>query len=203
VRGWPHVAGRASIIPVTCAGLVLTGGSSRRLGFDKAVVRIGEETLATRAARVLGVVCSPLIEVGPGHTGLRAVREVPPGSGPLTALVAGADALGAASIVLLGCDLVRVESGMLGLLAAWDGAPTVVPFVAGQPQLVCARYGPDALAEARELVATGERSLRALVAAVDVDLVTEERWRMVADVDAFVDLDTPEDLARLGLRAPG
>jgi molybdopterin-guanine dinucleotide biosynthesis protein A len=188
---------------VTCAGLVLTGGSSRRLGFDKAAVRIGDETLAARAARVLAVVCSPLIEVGPGHTGLRAVREVPPGSGPLAALVAGADALGAASIVLLGCDLVRVESGMLGLLAAWDGAPTVVPLVAGQPQLVCARYGPDALAAARELVATGERSLRALLAAVDVDLVTEERWRVVADVDAFVDLDTPEDLARLGLRAPG
>jgi molybdopterin-guanine dinucleotide biosynthesis protein A len=105
--------------------------------------------------------------------------------------------------VLLGCDLVRVESPVLVLLARWDGAPTAVPMVEGEPQLVCARYGPDSLSAARRLLATGERSLRALLAAVDVDLVTEDRWRAVADADAFDDLDTPDDLARLGLRAPG
>lgn len=188
---------------MTCAGVVLTGGSSRRLGFDKAVVRIGDETLAVRAARVLGAVCSPVIEVGPDRSGLRAVREEPAGAGPLAGLVAGADALGASSAVLLGCDLVRIGAGVLGLLAEWPGAPTAVPIVAGEPQLVCARYGPDALAAARTLLDTGERSLRALLAVVEVDLVTEEQWRVVADADAFADLDTPDDLARLGLRAPG
>jgi molybdopterin-guanine dinucleotide biosynthesis protein A len=182
---------------------VLTGGSSRRLGFDKATVQIGDETLAVRAARVLGVACSPVVEVGPGRSGLRAVREEPAGSGPLAGLVAGADALRASSVVLLGCDLVRVEPGVLGLLAEWPGAPTAVPVVAGEPQLVCARYGPDALAAARALLATGERSLRALLAVVAADFVTEEQWRAVADADAFADLDTPDDLARLGLRAPG
>jgi molybdenum cofactor guanylyltransferase len=183
--------------------VVLTGGSSRRLGFDKATVRIGEESLAERAARVLGAACSPVVEVGPGRTGLRAVDEVPPGSGPLAGLVAGADALGAASVVLLGCDLVRVERPLLDLLARWSGAPTAVPVVGGEPQLVCARYGPDALAAARTLLAGGERSLRALLAVVHVDHIGEERWRLVADADAFDDLDTPEDLARFGLRAPG
>src|SRR5204862_7415264 len=109
--------------PVVCAGVVLTGGSSRRLGFDKATVRVGDETLAVRAARVLGAVCSPVVEVGPGHTGLHAVQEVPSGSGPLAALVAGADALAAESVVLLACDLVRVEPPVIALLADWDGAP--------------------------------------------------------------------------------
>jgi molybdenum cofactor guanylyltransferase len=194
--------------------VVLTGGSSRRLGFDKATVRIGAETLAARAARVLGAVCEPVVEVGPGHSGLPAVRENPPGSGPLAALVAGAGAMQDRSlgdrslgeqmaVVLLGCDLVRVESPMLELLAAWDGAPTAVPLVGGEPQLVCARYGPDAIGVARELLAAGERSLRALLAAVDADLVAEEHWRVVAGRDAFADLDTPEDLARLGLHPPG
>jgi molybdopterin-guanine dinucleotide biosynthesis protein A/molybdopterin-guanine dinucleotide biosynthesis protein B len=188
---------------MACAGIVLTGGSSRRLGFDKATVRIGAETLATRAARVLGEVCAPVVEVGPGHTGLGAVREVPAGSGPLAALVAGVDALGAETVVLLACDLVRVESPVLALLADWQGAGTVVPMAHGLPQLVCARYGSDAVAAARSLLAAGERSLRALLDSVPVELLTEPQWQRVSDADTFVDLDTPADLERLGLRAPG
>jgi molybdopterin-guanine dinucleotide biosynthesis protein A len=78
-----------------------------------------------------------------------------------------------------------------------------VPVAGGEPQLVCARYGPDALDAARGLLAAGERSLRALLASVRFELVPEARWRKVAEADAFADLDTPDDLARLGLRAPG
>jgi molybdenum cofactor guanylyltransferase len=188
---------------MACAGIVLTGGTSRRLGFDKATVRIGAETLAERAARVLGAVCAPVVEVGPGRTGIRAVREDPAGSGPLAALVAGADALGAESVVLLACDLVRIESHVLALLAGWEGAPSVVPMVDGRAQLVCARYGPDAIGAARTLLASGERSLRALIDLVAVDFVTDSERPAVINADAFLDLDTPEDLERLGLRAPG
>ena len=188
---------------MNCAGVLLTGGSSRRLGFDKATVIIGDETVAERAARVLSAVCSPVVEVGPGRSGLRATREAPPGAGPLAGLLAGVDALGADSVVLLGCDLVRVESPLLALFAGWDGAPSAVAMVDGMPQLVCARYGADAFEAARALLAAGERSLRALLDAVPIDLVPESRWRAVAGADAFEDLDTLEDLARLGLRAPG
>lgn len=188
---------------MVCAGIVLTGGTSRRLGFDKATVRIGAETLAARAARVMGTVCAPVVEVGPGHCGIRAVREEPPGSGPLAALVAGANAVDTDAVVLLACDLVRVESPLLAFLAGWEGAPTVVPMVGGMPQLVCARYGADAIAAARGLFAQGERSLRALLDVVDADFVTGEQRPDLIDPAAFVDLDTPEDLERLGLRAPG
>jgi molybdopterin-guanine dinucleotide biosynthesis protein A len=187
---------------MNCAGVLLTGGSSRRLGFDKATVVVGDETLAERAARVLSAACSPVIEVGPGRSGLPAIRETPPGAGPLAGLLAGVDALGADAVVLLGCDLVRVESSLVALLAGWDGAPSAVPTLDGMPQLVCARYGSDALGAARVLLAAGERSLRAVLEAVPIDLVPESRWRAVAGADAFDDLDTPEDLARLGLRAP-
>jgi molybdopterin-guanine dinucleotide biosynthesis protein A len=187
---------------VNCAGIVLTGGSSRRLGFDKATVRIGDETVAARAVRVLGEVCAPVIEVGPGRSGLAAVREEPPGSGPLAALVAGAAALDADAIVLLGCDHVAVEPPLLRLLAEWAGAPTVVPRVAGRDQLVCARYGADALVTARRLLEAGERSLRAVVAEISVDTLGEAEWGAVATATSFADLDTPGDLERLGLRAP-
>lgn len=182
---------------------MLTGGTSRRLGFDKATVLVGAETLAVRAARVLAAACAPVIEVGPGHCPIPSVREEPAGAGPLAALVAGADALEADSVVLLASDLVRVESPLLVMLAEWEGAPTVVPVVDGRAQLVCARYGPDALAVARTLLANGEHSLRAVLNEIEADAVTPADRPGVMSPDTFVDLDTPDDLARLGLRAPG
>ncbi len=184
---------------MTCAGILLTGGASRRMATDKAGIVWQGETLAARAARVLGEVCDPVIEVGSGATGLRCVREEPPGSGPLAALVAGARALRVQGpVLLLACDLPFVEPAVLRLLAAAPGVGTVIPRVDMQLQYVCARYGADALDRAATALAAGERSLRA-VAEVDFDEVSEEQWRAVGPPNAFADLDTPADLRRLGL----
>jgi molybdopterin-guanine dinucleotide biosynthesis protein A len=166
---------------------------------DKASIVWRGETLAARAARVLAEVCDPVVEVGPGITGLRHVREDPPGSGPLAALVAGADAVGSSTpVVLLACDLPFVEAPTLRLLAEWPGTRTVVPVVAGRRQYACARYGPDAIERARRALAAGDLALRA-AAAGDCDELSEEDWRVVGPAGSFEDVDTVADLDRLGL----
>ena len=77
------------------AGVLLTGGASRRMGTDKARLVVNGETLAARAARVLvGRVRSGRSRSGPSVSGLPAVQEDPPGAGPLVALLAGVGALG-------------------------------------------------------------------------------------------------------------
>ncbi|MGH8993918.1 MAG: molybdenum cofactor guanylyltransferase, partial [Acidimicrobiia bacterium] len=82
-------------------------------------------------------------------------------------------------------------------LAEWPGPATAVPLADGQPQPLCARYGPEARAAVPGLLAAGERSLRGLLAAVEVAWVEPAEWEPVGGPDAFSDLDTPEDLARL------
>ena len=77
------------------AGVLLTGGASRRMGVDKARIVVNGETLAARSARVLASVCDPVVEVGSGVSGLPAVQEEPSGAGPLVAMLAGVGALGA------------------------------------------------------------------------------------------------------------
>ena len=186
------------------AGLVITGGSSRRLGVDKATLILDGETLAARAAYLLAGRCSEVIEVGPGVTTLRAVRETPAGAGPLAALVAGANALRDAvtdspgAVVLLACDLPWVAPALDALIAAPAHVELVVPVDEdGRRQYVCARYGPRSVDAARALVAHGERSLHALVASFDD----------VLEVGGFVpgtfaDVDVPEDAHRAGIELP-
>ncbi len=155
---------------MACAGLLLTGGTSRRLGVDKALLAVGDERLVDRTARILGAACDPAVEVGPGHSRLDAVREDPPGSGPLAALGAGVGALHARGysgpVVLVAVDLPNVSVELLEWLVQHPAPDSVVPFVDGMPQLLCARYGFDALMAVPGLLDAGERSLRALLAAV-------------------------------------
>ena len=192
---------------VVTAGILLTGGRSRRLGVDKATLRIGSETLAERGGRILGAVCAPVIEVGDGGSGLPAVREDPPGSGPLAALAAAAARLRelghTGNVVVLGVDLPAVGAPLLARLRDHVGEPTVVPKVGGRLQLVCARYGSDALVAAASLVAGGVRALHELLDVVDHDVLEPDAWAHVATADDFTDVDTPADAARLGIALPG
>jgi molybdopterin-guanine dinucleotide biosynthesis protein A len=177
------------------AAVLLTGGASRRMGVAKASLVIGGETLAVRGARVLQGVCAPVVEVGTGHSELRCVREEPAGEGPLAGFLAGATALATdAPIVLLACDLPFVDEPFIRTLLAHRGTGSVVPTVDGHRQYACSCWSPVAIAMARTAFAAGERAMRALLAAGDTTLFrADDHARLLADVD------TPEDLARLGL----
>jgi molybdopterin-guanine dinucleotide biosynthesis protein A len=192
---------------VPTAGILLTGGHSRRMGVDKATLVLDGETLAQRAARRLAAVSDPVLEVGDGPSGLPFLRESPPGSGPLAALAAAGVALrdrghnGPA--LLLAVDLPAVDEAWLRWLRDRPGEPTAVPRVDGYLQPVCARYGADALVAAESLAAGGLRALRDLFDVVEHDVIDEREWRTVAGDETFVDLDTPVDATRFGLTLPG
>ena len=189
------------------AGILLTGGRSRRLGVDKATLVLDGETLALRAARRLGATCAPVVEVGDGVSGLPALRETPPGAGPLAALAADGAWLREGGhetpALLLAVDLPHVDEPFLRWLCDRLGAPTVVLRVDGRLQPVCARYGPDALVAAGSLIAGGVRALHELFDVVEHDVVEEDEWCVVTSRETFLDVDTPADAQRLGIDLPG
>ncbi len=179
------------------AALLLTGGASRRMGFDKAAVRIGGVPLALRIGRRAKAVAAPALEVGPGHSGLPTVAEAQPGEGPLAALADGVAALrelgfGGPALVL-STDLPRLDTATLTQLVNWPGAGSVVPLLGGRPQPLCARWSAADLDAVAGLVAAGERSLAPLLARSGITLTG------ALDPTRLVDADTPEELDALGL----
>jgi molybdenum cofactor guanylyltransferase len=185
------------------AGLLLTGGASRRLGQDKATLEFRGERLVDRAARLLEAATSPAIEVGPGWSGLPWTREDPPGTGPLAAMAAGALLLRRGGhrgpALVLAVDMPLVSGSLLALLARHPSSGCVVPVDgAGFPQPLCARYSPAALAAAPGLSAAGCSSPMALLEHTDVTWLAPAAWEAEAgSPSAFADIDTDEDLARM------
>ena len=192
-------------MPAT-GGLLLTGGASRRLGVDKAELRRGGERLADRGARLLAAVCDPALEVGPGVSPLPAVREDPPGGGPLAAVAAGRAALRARRaeqpVLVLAVDLPFVDGPLLNWLADHPAPGAVVPRVDGIAQPLCARYRAADLDVASRLCVDGHAALRDLLAAIPVTYVDETAWSAVTGPDAFADVDTPDAVTRAGLDWP-
>ncbi len=204
VRGHAVGVDQAKVAPVEgVAGMLLTGGASRRMGFNKATLSVEGRALAGRIADCLERVASPAIEVGPGRSGLAAVVEDPPGSGPLVALSTGAAALRRGghlgSVLVVACDLPLLDEALLRLLAEWPGNHSVVPVVDGHPQPLCARWCGEDLLAAASFVDAGERSMRGLLTRPGLVRIEEKDWSAVVDPSAFSDVDTPADLDRLGL----
>lgn len=196
-------------------GVLLTGGSSARMGTPKALLEISGETLAKRASRALGTVADPVVAVGiDARLGLEQVED--PQRGPLWALRAGWDRLEEMGckgpVLLMGCDLPLVNAGLLALLAEQlDGYAAAVPVVEGRPQPVAACYGPDAgevLNKMRSRSDPGagrSGSMADMLRRISVNLVFPDAWHLVAPDYALLDVNTPEELeqARRFAGSPG
>ncbi len=183
--------------------MLLTGGGSRRMGVPKATMRIEGIPAATRVMRILIRVADPVIELGPGTTGVHSVWEEPRGTGPLGAMVAGGDYLRRlghrGSVLVVACDLPLVNEAVFRMLAAWPGTTSVVPMVEGVCNPLCARWSMDDLTAAAQLLDEGFRSVQALIERCDVTIVDEGSWSPDVKVAHMMDADTPHDMEGLGI----
>lgn len=184
-------------------GIILAGGSSRRMGEDKNRLLLGDRTLLAHVIGRVAMVCDPVVVVArsagdyPG-CGAAVVADRWPGGGPLGGLITGLDALTTSWAAVVAGDLPFVEpavlAGLLGLRAGWDA---VVPDVGGLPQPHCAVYAKAAVSVASAVFDAGGRSLRELLDApgLRVLYVRDERLReWDPDLVSFLNINTPEDL---------
>jgi molybdopterin-guanine dinucleotide biosynthesis protein A len=190
-----------------CVGILLTGGASTRMGVDKATLRIDDVTLAERNGALLQEVCGTAIEVGPGFSQLRSVREDPPGGGPLRAIVAAFESLPKpASLLVCAVDMPLLTASFLRFLLEYPSPLSVIPVVDHRAQPLCARWSVAALEAACLLAGRGERSMQALLCEVNHVLVEHTEWSQVAAPSVLLDADTPErwaEIHSLTGKAPG
>lgn len=147
-----------------CAGFVLTGGQSTRMGRDKALLPYGGATLVEHIAGVLCRVAGPVTLVGAPERyaglGLEAVGESYAGCGPLSGIEAALSLGRAEWNLILACDAVGVTEAALRVLAEAAGAgeaAVVAAQDAGQrPNPLCAAWNVRALAAVRAALKAGQ-----------------------------------------------
>ncbi len=190
-------------------GIVLAGGKSTRLGTQKALLRLGDQTFLERAVLALRPFCQQTIVVSALESALPDVEsctmvvDEEPGLGPLGGLVTGLAASHDEWHLMLACDLPLVRSEVLTLIVSEaTGADAVVPRVAGRFEPLLAAYARACLPAARAALGAGKRAMTALLDQVQVKIIEEPRLRDVdPDLVSFTNVNTWDDY--LGLSGPG
>ncbi len=196
--------------PPTAAvcGAVLTGGSSRRMGRDKALLTLPDgRPMAAWVVERLARVCDPVLAIDPAPERLAPLRAMPiadeiPGRGPLGGLVAALAHSSSRPVFLIGCDMPLVEPALVtGLAERLGDHDAVVPVLGERWQPLGALYSASLLERARRLLETGPRGLHELLAAARVRWVHERELRELDPALAsFTNVNAPGDLDALVAR---
>lgn len=182
------------------AGAVLTGGASRRMGQDKALLPIAGSPLAAMVASVVQAAGGdPVVAIGGNEPALTAIglEVVPdrwPGEGPLGGLLSALRWSPAARVAVVACDMPWLDVATIRELAATDPAASeVVMAFSDRLEPLCAIWDVEHCAPALQAAFdSGERSVRRAIRGLRVRRVELADPGPVRDVDAPGDLPGPD-----------
>lgn len=157
---------------------VLAGGNSTRMGFDKAVARMGGSTMLELVVQAVGSI-GDVVVVGrtdaPG--GAAAIPDRRSDTrGPLAGLDTVLHRASKRPTVLVAVDHPFVRPETLRALLEFEG-DAVVPVDAGWQQVTCAVYRPGFLRSATTVLERGDRSIITALDQANTRLVEEPEWR--------------------------
>lgn len=175
---------------------ILTGGRSRRMGRDKALMTFGSRRLveiaadAADAAGAARVVTVGGDEAALTRLGFAWVPDRWPGEGPLGGIITALSATASDRLVVLACDHVAAAPDAIAavVLALDEHADVAVPVVGGRDQTLHAAWHRRCLGPLAERFANGARSVHEGIAGLGVIRVAMAGDRRIADADTPAEL---------------
>lgn len=185
-------------------GLVLSGGRSRRMGRDKALLERDGTTALSRAVELLGrhlervfVSVRPDQVDDPERRRFEQVIDRYADMGPAAGILSALEAHPEVSWLVLACDLPNVDDATIAFLLRQRSERPFTAFRSsrdGLPEPLCAIYRPGARASVAGFVADGIVCPRKMMIRSDAALLD------LPDAHALDNVNTPEDLERIGAR---
>jgi len=186
------------------SGVILAGGKSRRMGGSpKALLPFGGRSLIEHIAETLRSVLPDCLVVTNtpelyASLGLPMVGDVFPEGGSLGGIYSGLRAASGDAALCVACDMPFLSAPLVAYLAGRaNEADVVIPDAAGELQTLHAVYGKVCLLPMERRLRAGQLKVVGFFDDVRVLRVPADAVERVIDpAIAFMNLNTPEDLAR-------
>ena len=191
-------------------GVILAGGESRRMGQNKAMMRLGDRTLIARTLKRLRTVTDETIVVSNSpnlyaELGVRVYEDLVPNAGALGGVYTGLRYAANNAVLCVACDMPLLQPKLMAhLISVLGEFDAVVPYTRemsnGNPKLqtLCAVYSRRCRRAIRQMLDEGELRLHALCDRVTVRMVEPSEWQEFDSKGrSFININTREDFERV------
>lgn len=187
--------------PISC--IVLAGGEGKRLGTDKAFLKIDNRVLIEEIVEKMAHIGEEVIIVtnSPhkyGYLQTRLVSDVYPGKGALGGIYSGLRAAHNDYGLVVACDMPFLNLNLLRyMILLSPGHDVVIPRVSGLTEPLHAIYSKDCLQPMERLLSAGGLRIVDFFPEVRVRYVEEEEIRLFdPQCLSFFNINTPKDLEK-------
>ena len=186
-------------------GVILAGGASRRMGCNKALLKIGDTTLIETVYRTMAALFHDVVIVtnAPEEYAFlpcRTVRDTYRDVGAMGGLHAGLAASFSPRVFVVGCDMPYLSPVLIRQLCAMvQSGDALVPVNAeGMREPLHALYDVRVIDRTRQLIESGHQSILDLLDALDTTLVPLSAFAAIDGAAAScTNINTPEEYDRL------
>jgi molybdopterin-guanine dinucleotide biosynthesis protein A len=190
------------------SGVILAGGSSSRMGKNKALLPLpGNQaiTFVEYLVSLLEEFCSETLIVASDQAhareyvfpNVRVTIDETPGIGPLMGLYSGLSAIQTTRALVVAVDLPFVKRALLSFLLSQPlpADTLLIPLIHNIPQVLLALYPRTILSFVKEQLLLGRRDLRCLLKVAPVQFVEEAQLIQIdPQLRSFMNINTPEQL---------
>ena len=200
--------------PMSVTGVILAGGTSRRMGQNKALVQLGDDSLIGHVIRRTRPVTDELLLITNtpdeyAHLGLPMYGDIVPDAGALGGVYTGLMSASYDTVLCVACDSPFLVPKLLTyLISVLDAYDAVVPYTyRGNSaehnstqmtlQTLCAVYSKRCLPIIELMLQESELRVHALQERASIKRVSPEIWQAFdPDGISFFNINTPADLDR-------
>ncbi len=184
-------------------GVILTGGASRRMGRDKAMLTLDDETFIDRIAAAMTSVLNDVLLSGSDIDrarciGLRSVPDEIPSVGPLGGIYSAFHSTDADALVVAACDLPFVTTELLKCLMDFARSNAVVYAAdSREAQPLLGVYPRSVLPVLDRYLCCGGRSVHRFLAEIESIPVRVDEHIHNYDMRSLLNVNTPEEYAAM------
>lgn len=182
--------------------IILAGGKSSRMGYDKALIEIEGVTLIKRQLKLLKRFFKEIIIVTNSPQkyrlrGVKLIKDIIRGKGPLGGIYSGLIASSSFYNFVFACDMPFINSGLIKYMVSLkDNFDAVVPKPKKGYEPLFAIYSKDCIPKIRAIMRTGNLKVLNLFKKIKIrELKKKELSRFRDPLSLFMNINTKEDLA--------
>lgn len=187
----------------TCSAAILAGGKSRRMGQNKALLKLGDKVIIERIARILQTLSSDVMIIS-NHPQSYKFLQLPVypdeirGCGPLGGIYTALIHAKNDNCVVVACDLPFITTNLLQFLCENSGQSDVVVFESSSGiEPLLAVYNKRCLPVIKEQIKNKHLKVSDFYDKVKTRVIRIDPEHAFFDEKVFTNINTPEDLEKI------